>query len=63
MLSNMFKAYGFTLNELLNMPSSELAEFLGIDKYVAQIIGHAATKLVNIGKANDELQTKNCVTF
>jgi hypothetical protein len=54
---------GLHLNELLNMPSSELAKFLGIDKYVAQIIGHAATKLVNIDKANDELQTKNCVTF
>jgi N-acetylglucosamine-6-phosphate deacetylase len=62
-LKKLLTKYGVTLNELLNMPSSELAKFLGIDKYVAQIIGHAATKLVNIDKANDELQTKNCVTF
>jgi len=45
------------------MPSSELAEFLGIDKYVAQIIGRAATNLSDIDKASDELQTNNCVTF
>jgi hypothetical protein len=51
------------LNELLNMPSSELAEFLGIDNYVAQIVSRAVKKLSNIDKANDELQTKNCVTF
>jgi hypothetical protein len=62
-LKELLNKYGFTLNELLNMPSSELAEFLGIDKYVAQIIGRAATKLSNIDKASDELQTKNCVTF
>jgi len=62
-LKKLLTKYGFTLNELLNMPSSELAEFLGIDKYVAQIIGRSATKLSNIDKASDELQTKNCVTF
>jgi hypothetical protein len=62
-LKKLLTKYGFTLNELLNMPSSELAEFLGIDKYVAQIVGRAAKKLSNIDKANDELQTKNCVTF
>jgi len=62
-LKKLLTKYGFTLNELLNMPSSELAEFLGIDKYVAQIIGRAATNLSNIDKASDELQTNNCVTF
>ena len=62
-LKELLNKYGFTLNELLNMPSSELAEFLGIDKYVAQIIGSAARKLSNIDKASYELQTENCVTF
>jgi hypothetical protein len=65
-LKKLLTKYGFTLKQPLNMPSSELAEFLGIDKYVAQIIGSAATKLSNIDnidKASDELQTKNCVTF
>ena len=62
-LKKLLTKYGFTLDELLNMPSSELAEFLGIDKYVAQIVCHAATKLSNIDKASDKLQTKNCVTF
>jgi hypothetical protein len=62
-LKKLLTKYGFTLNELLNIPSSELAEFLSIDKYVAQIIGRAATKLSNIDKTSDELQTKNCVTF
>jgi hypothetical protein len=62
-LKKLLTKYGFTLNELLNVPSSEIAEFLGIDKYVAQIIGRAATKLSNIDKASDESQTKNCVTF
>ena len=62
-LKKLLTKYGFTLNELLNIPSSELAEFLSIDKYVVQIIGRAATKLFNIDKASDELQTKNCVTF
>jgi len=62
-LKKLLTKYGFTLDELLDMPSSELAELLGIDKYVAQIVGRAATKLSNIDKVNDELQTKNCVTF
>lgn len=63
-LKKLLTKYGFTLNELLNMPSSELAEFLGIDKYVAQIIGRAATNLSNIDKASDELQTEDyIITF
>ena len=63
-LKELFKKYGFTLNELLNMPSSEFAEFIGINKYVAQIIGSAATRLSNIDKANEESQTENyIITF
>jgi N-acetylglucosamine-6-phosphate deacetylase len=62
-LKELLNKYGFTLNELLNMPSSELAEFIGIDKYVAQIIGSAATRLSNIDKANEEMQTENYITF
>ena len=45
------------------MPSSELAQIFGIDNYVAQIIGSAATRLSNIDKANEEMQTENYLTF
>jgi hypothetical protein len=45
------------------MPSSELARIFGIDKYVAQIIGNAATRLSNIDKTNEEMQTENYITF
>lgn len=38
---------GFTLEALLNTSSSEIAEFLGIDKYVAEIICTAAKKSSN----------------
>jgi hypothetical protein len=62
-LKELLNKYGFTLNELLNIPSSELAEFIGIDKYVAQIIGSAATKLSNIERANEESQAANFITF
>jgi hypothetical protein len=62
-LKELLNKYGFTLNELLNIPSSELAEFIGIDKYVAQIIGSAATRLSNIERADEESQTANFTTF
>jgi hypothetical protein len=62
-IKELLNNYEFTLNELLNMPSSELAEFLGIDRYSAQIIGRAATKLSNIDNASEKLQTKNYITF
>jgi hypothetical protein len=62
-LKELLNKYGFTLNELLNMPSSELARIFGIDKYVAQIIGNAATRLSNIDKTNEEMQTENYITF
>jgi hypothetical protein len=38
---------GFTLEVLLNTSSSEIAEFLGIDQYVAEIICTAARKSSN----------------
>ena len=38
---------GFTLEVLLNTSSSEIAEFLGIDEYVAEIICTAAKKSSN----------------
>ena len=62
-LKELLNKYGFTLNELLNIPSSELARIIGIDKYVAQITGSAATRLSNIDKANEEMQTENYITF
>ena len=62
-LKELLNKYGFTLNELLNMPSSEIPRIIGIDKYVAQITGNAATRLSNIHKANEEMQTENYITF
>jgi hypothetical protein len=44
--------YGFTLEALSNMPSSELAESLGIDQHIAKIICTAARKLS--GKLSDD---------
>ena len=52
-LKELLTKYDFTLNELLSIPTTELAEFLGIDRYIAQIIGGAATKLSNIDNKND----------
>jgi hypothetical protein len=63
-LKELLTKYHFTLNELLSIPSSELAEFLGIDRYIAQIIGSAATKLSNnIDNVNEKLQTENYSTL
>ena len=63
-LKELLTKYDFTLNELLSIPSTELAEFLGIDRYIAKIIGSAATKLSNnIDNANEKLQTENYSTF
>lgn len=48
----------------MNFKATELAEFLGIDRYIAQIIGGAATKLSNnIDNGNEKLQTENYSTF
>jgi hypothetical protein len=46
-LKELLIKYGFTLEVLSSMPSTELAEFLGIDRYIAKIIGSAAIKLSN----------------
>jgi|ERR687898_1984941 N-acetylglucosamine-6-phosphate deacetylase len=46
-LKELLTEHGFTLEELLNISSSELAESLGIDKYIAQIIESAVAKLSN----------------
>ena len=63
-LKELLTKYDFTLNELLSIPTTGLAEFLGIDRYIAQIIGGAATKLSNnIDNGNEKLQTENYSTF
>jgi hypothetical protein len=46
-LKELLIKYGFTLEVLLNTSSSEIAEFLGIDQYVAEIICTAARKSSN----------------
>ena len=63
-LKELLTKYDFTLNELLSISSSELAEFLGIERYIAQLIGSAAAKLSNnINNVNEKLQTENYCTF
>ena len=44
-LKELLVKYRYTLEELSSMPFSKLAEFLGIDLYVARIICTAARKL------------------
>ena len=46
-LKELLIEHGFTLEELSHIPSSELAELLGIDKYIAQIIENTVVKLSN----------------
>jgi hypothetical protein len=46
-LKELLIKYGFTLEVLVNTSSSEIAEFLGIDQYVAEIICTAARKSSN----------------
>jgi hypothetical protein len=41
-LKKLLLTYGFTLELLLTMSSNDLAEILGIDKYVADIIINSA---------------------
>jgi hypothetical protein len=40
-LKELLLAYGFRLDLLKSMSSNELAEMLGIDKYIASIIIHS----------------------
>jgi hypothetical protein len=66
-LKELLIKYGFTLDELSSMSSSELAEFLGIDQYIAKIIGSAAIKLSNdsytrYNASSGKFQTGNCVS-
>ena len=66
-LKELLIKYGFTLEVLSSMPSTELAEFLGIDMYIAQIICNAAAKLSNdnyapCNRSNTNLQTGNSIT-
>lgn len=67
-LKELLIKYGFTLEVLSSMPSSELAEFLGIDKYIAQIIGSAVVNLSNDNcrlydtSSSANLQTRNFIT-
>jgi hypothetical protein len=51
-LKELLIEHGFTLEELSHTPSSELAELLGIDKYIAQIIEYAVAKLSNDSHAS-----------
>jgi hypothetical protein len=46
-LKELLLKYRYTLEELSSMSYSELAEYLGIDPYVAKIIRSAAMKLSN----------------
>ena len=46
-LKELLIKYGLTTEVLSSMPSSGLAEFLGIDKYIARLIGIAEVKLSN----------------
>jgi hypothetical protein len=46
-LKELLIKHEFTLEKLSDMPSSELAELLGIDKYIAHIINSAMARLCN----------------
>lgn len=45
-LKELLIGNGFTLKSLLNMSTSELAEILAIDDYVAKLVSDAAKKIV-----------------
>jgi hypothetical protein len=47
-LKELLIKYGFTTEGLSILPSSELAEFLGIDKYIVQLISSAAVNYLTI---------------
>jgi hypothetical protein len=56
-LKELLIRYGFTLGVLSNMSYSELSKFLGIDNYIAQLIGSA---VYDISNAN--LRVGNSIT-
>ena len=67
-LKELLIEHGFTLEELSHTPSSELAELLGIDKYVAKLVCNAAMKLFNdnyapCNRSNINLQLDNSITL
>jgi hypothetical protein len=66
-LKELLIRYGFTLEVLSNMPYSELSKFLGIDSYIAQLIGNAVVKPSNENSAvydisNANLRVGNSIT-
>jgi hypothetical protein len=66
-LKELLIKYGFTLEVLSSMPSSELAELLRIDKYIAKLVCNAAVKLSNdnyapCNRSNTNMQRDNLIT-
>jgi hypothetical protein len=66
-LKELLIDHGFTLEELSHIPSSQLAELLGIDKYNAQIIESALAKLSNdryasFHRLNDNFTNRYSIT-
>ena len=66
-LKDLLIRYGFTLEVLLNIPSSELSKFLGIGNYIAQLTSSAVVRLSNENSAvydisNANLQVGNSIT-
>jgi hypothetical protein len=66
-LKELLIRYGFTLEVLSNMPYSELSKFLGIDNYIAQLIGCAVVKPSNENStvydiSNSNLRVGNSIT-
>ena len=58
-LKELLIKYGFTLEELLTTRISDLAEYLGIDLYVANIICNAAKKLSSSNNLEEEIAQNN----
>ena len=53
-LKELLIEYAFTLEELITISTSDLAEFLGIDLYVAEIICDTARNLSSSDRGNLE---------
>jgi hypothetical protein len=63
-LKELLIKYGFTLEELLTMSISDLAEYLGIDLYVANIISNSAKKLSRSNDLEERItQNNNAVLY
>jgi hypothetical protein len=63
-LKELLIKYGITLEELLTMCISDLAEYLGIDLYVANIISNAAKNLSSSNNLDERLaQINNSVLY